>query len=157
MSETAEAEADLEYWFYHLEASSVQSVLPDLMEKTLARGWRALVKCRESDLGELDQFLWTYKDASFLPHGRDDEPHADQQPVLLSATSNAAAGADCVVLLDGAEVADLSGVSRCIVMINGRSAEDVARERTRWKALKDAGAALSYFQQNDRGAWKKMA
>ncbi|WP_371397870.1 DNA polymerase III subunit chi [Fretibacter rubidus] len=146
-----------DYWFYHLEASTVQSVLPDLMEKVLGRGWRALIKCRESDLGELDQFLWTYKNDSFLPHGRDDQPQADQQPILLSASATKADGADCIVLLDGAEVSDLSGVSRCIVMINGRSSEDIARERKRWKTLSDAGHTLSYFQQDERGAWQKKS
>jgi len=33
-----------EYWFYHLEASTLEGVLPGLLEKTLAKGWRALVK-----------------------------------------------------------------------------------------------------------------
>ena len=147
----------IDYWFYHLEASTVQSVLPDLLEKILGRGWRALIKCKEDDLAELDQFLWTYKDNSFLPHGRDDEPLADQHPILLSATTNAANGADCVILLDGLDVDDLTWAARCIVMINGRNSDDVARERKRWSRLKEAGHSLSYFQQDDRGSWKKKA
>ncbi|MGB0906984.1 MAG: DNA polymerase III subunit chi [Maricaulaceae bacterium] len=146
-----------EHWFYHLEASTVQSVLPGLMEKTLQRGWRALVKLPEGQIADVDQFLWTYQDQSFLPHGRDDEPLSDQQPILLSSTAQAAAGANCVVLIDGAEVADLSGVSRCIVMINGRNQESIARERKRWNALKQAGETLSYWQQDERGQWKKKA
>lgn len=154
---TEAATPTLDYWFYHLEASTVQSVLPDLMEKVLGRGWRALIKCRAADIAELDSYLWTYKDAGFLPHGRDDEPMADAQPILLSSTTRTAGGADCVVMLDGAEVDDLSGVTRCIVMINGRSADEVARERRRWKTLSDAGHSLSYFQQDERGSWVKKA
>lgn len=135
----------------------MQSVLPSLMEKTLQRGWRALVKLPEGQLADMDQFLWTYQDQSFLPHGREDEPLADQQPILLSATAEAANGADCVVLIDGSDIADLSGVSRCIVMINGRNEDSVVRERQRWNALKKAGATLSYWQQDERGQWKKKA
>lgn len=149
-----------EYWFYHLEASTLEDVLPGLLEKVRERGWTALVKlggATEERLAELDQYLWTFKDASFLPHGRDDEPMADAHPILLSATADAAGGKDCVLLLDGAEVTDMTGVKRAIVMINGRNSDDVTRERGRWKRLSAEGATLSYFQQDERGSWVKKA
>jgi len=133
-----------EYWFYHLEGSTVQGVLPGLLEKTLAKGWRALVKLPEAQLPELDDLLWTFRDDSFLPHGREDEPMADWQPILL-------------FLLEGADVANMAGVSRAMVMINGRSEDSVLRERQRWKTLKESGATLSYYQQNAQGRWEKKA
>ena len=146
-----------EYWFYHLEASTMEGVLPGLLEKTLSKGWRALVKLPEDKLEAIDTFLWTFRDDSFLPHGREDEPQAELQPILLSATTDSAKGFDAVFLLDGAEVNDMDGVSRAMVMINGRSAEDVQRERGRWKTLKETGATLSYYQQDERGRWEKKA
>ncbi len=146
-----------DYWFYHLEASTLEGVLPGLLEKTLEKGWRALVKLPESKLAELDSFLWTFRDDAFLPHGRDDEPQAELQPILLSASTHSAKGFDAVFLLDGELVEDMDGVNRAMVMINGRSQEDVQRERGRWKTLKDAGANLAYYQQDDRGRWEKKA
>lgn len=149
-----------EYWFYHLEASALEDVLPGLLEKVRQRGWTALVKlggADETKLAELDQFLWTFKDASFLPHGRDDQPQAEVQPILLSATANAAGTKDCVLLIDGAEVADMTGVTRAIVIINGRNSDDVKRERARWKILSATDASLAYFQQDERGSWVKKA
>ena len=157
MTETAVSSGP-EYWFYHLEASALEDVLPGLLEKVRERGWTALVKlggASEQRLAELDQYLWTFKDASFLPHGRDDQPLADEQPILLSATTDAAGGKDCVLLIDGAEVADMTGVTRAIVMINGRNSDDVTRERMRWKQLSDRDASLAYFQQDERGSWVK--
>ena len=147
----------MEYWFYHLEASTIEGVLPGLLEKTRQKGWRALVKMPEAQLKEMDDYLWTYKDDSFLPHGRDDEPMADQQPITLSSNAATAVGHDAVFLLGGSEISDMTGVERAMVMINGRSQEDVQRERARWKALKDTGATLSYYQQNERGGWVKKA
>jgi len=146
-----------QYWFYHLEASTLEGVLPGLLEKTLEKGWRALVKLPEDKLAVLDSFLWTFRDDAFLPHGRDDEPQADLQPILLSASTENAKGFDAVFLLDGASVTDMGGVSRAMVMINGRSQEDISRERARWKALKESGASLAYYQQDDRGRWEKKA
>jgi len=146
-----------DYWFYHLEASTLESVLPGLLEKTLEKGWRALVKLPEGKLAQLDNFLWTFREDSFLPHGREDEPQSDLQPILLSSTIESAKGFDAVFLLDGAAIEDMEGVSRAMIMINGRAAEDVQRERARWKTLKETGASLAYYQQNERGRWEKKA
>lgn len=149
--------AAAEYWFYHLEASTLEGVLPGLLEKTLEKGWRALVKMPEAQLAELDNFLWTFRDDAFLPHGRDDEPQAELQPILLSASTENATGFDAVFLLGGASIVDMDEVSRAMVMINGRSQDDVLRERGRWKDLKAAGAELAYYQQDERGRWEKKA
>ena len=146
-----------EYWFYHLEASTLEGVLPGLLEKTLEKGWRALVKLPAEKLEALDSFLWTFRDDAFLPHGRDDEPQAELQPILLSASTESAAGFDAVFLLDGSSIEDMDGVSRAMVMINGRVDEDVKRERTRWKTLQEQSASLAYYQQDERGRWEKKA
>lgn len=146
-----------EHWFYHLEGSTIEGVLPGLLEKTLAKGWRALVKLPPDQLQVMDDHLWTFRDDSFLPHGRDDEPMADWQPVLLSHDREDAKGFDAVFLLGGAEIQGMEGVTRVMVMINGRSETDVSRERTRWKTLKDKDVPLSYWQQNDWGGWEKKA
>ncbi|MFT4252489.1 MAG: DNA polymerase III subunit chi, partial [Caulobacter sp.] len=74
-----------EIWFYHLERSSAEQVLPELLEKTLGRGWKALVRGGDPmRLNALDAHLWTFRDDSFLPHGLAEEPLAERQPVLLS-------------------------------------------------------------------------
>lgn len=146
-----------DYWFYHLEASTLEGVLPGLLEKTLEKGWRALVKMPDEKLAQMDEFLWTFRDDAFLPHGRDDEPMESLQPILLSAEKDSADGFDAVFLIDGASVTDMAGASRAMVMINGRSQEDIQRERGRWKTLKDAGESLAYHQQDERGRWTKKA
>ncbi len=146
-----------EYWFYHLETSMLEGVLPELLDKTRSRGWRALVKMPADRISHMDKFLWTFKDDSFLPHGRDDEPMADQQPIVLSAEAQSTVGHDCVFLVDGANIEVDHQTSRCIVMIDGRNEAMVQQARVKWKALKDAGANLSYWQQNDQGRWEKKA
>lgn len=71
-----------ELWFYHLERSSVEEVLPELVEKTIARGWRALIKSPdEARLKALDALLWTWREESFTPHGLAGDAHAERQPV----------------------------------------------------------------------------
>lgn len=135
----------------------LEGVLPELLDKTLSRGWRALVKLTPDRLSHMDTFLWTYKDDSFLPHGRDDEPMAQQQPIVLSSEASSSKGHDCVFLVDGTQMEIDSQTSRCIVMIDGRNEASVQASRSYWKSLKDGGANLSYWQQNDQGRWEKKA
>ena len=106
-----------------------------------------------SELGEI-VFIQLPKEGQILS---DDEPMADQQPVLLSSKAAASEGVDCVFLIDGEEMEITDQTQRCIVMINGRSQDDIGRARKLWKRLKDAGETLSYWQQTDRGKWEKKA
>ena len=74
-----------EVWFYHLERTSLDQALPELLEKTLAKGWKAVVRSGSRDrLEHLDGWLWSWRDDSFLPHGVAGEPQAERQPVLLT-------------------------------------------------------------------------
>ena len=149
--------APCEVWFYHLERSSLDQVLPELLERTLARGWRALVRSPEPErLEHLDGFLWSFRDDAFLPHGLADEPDADKQPVLLTTGLEAPNGAEVLFLIDGAETGDLAGFTRCLVLFDGRDEAALAGARQRWKTLKATGLPISYWKQTDRG-WEKSA
>jgi len=146
-----------EVWFYHLERTGLEQALPELLEKTLQRGWKALVRVREAArLQHLDSWLWTYRDESFLPHAPDDEPNAARQPILLTTGFENANGADALFLVDGAEPGDLGGYARCVVLFDGGDEAQLAVARAQWSAVKASGAAVSYWKQQARG-WEKQA
>src|SRR5665213_2995830 len=106
-----------EVWFYHLERASLDQVLPELLEKTLARGWRALVRANDpARIEHLDSWLWAFRDDSFLPHGPAGEAGAARQPILLTTTDDNANGAQALFILDGADPGDLSAFDRCVLI-----------------------------------------
>jgi len=145
----------MEYWFYHLEHTSLESALPTLLEKSLANDWRVRVQFGESAaMAHMDRYLWTYKEDSFLPHGREDQPGAEDHPIVLSATP-APANADVVFLIGAAQAGQMDGVKRCITMVDSRNEDSRMAARSRWKDAKDNGADVSYWQQDDRGKWAK--
>lgn len=149
--------AGCEVWFYHLERTALDQALPELLEKTLARGWRALVRSPVAErIEHLDGWLWSWRDDSFLPHGLAGEPHAQRQPVLLTTGSANDNGAQALFLIDGAEAADLAGYTRCLILFDGREEAAVQAARNQWKKLKAQGLAVSYWKQSDRG-WEKAA
>ncbi|MFN6943245.1 MAG: DNA polymerase III subunit chi, partial [Parvibaculum sp.] len=58
-----------EVLFYHLQNVPLEKVLPQLLEKSLERGWRAIVRAGGPErLEAINSLLWTYSDDSFLPH-----------------------------------------------------------------------------------------
>lgn len=152
------AESGCEVWFYHLERSTLDQVLPELLERTLARGWKALVRTADPQRVEpLDGFLWSWRDDAFLPHGTADEPFAERQPVLLSARLDNPNAAEALFLIDGAEPGDLSPHERCIVLFDGRDEAALAQARGRWKTFKSEGRTVSYWKQGAERGWEKQA
>lgn len=150
--------AACEVWFYHLERSALEQVLPGLLDKTLARGWRGLVRTTSAERAEgLDQHLWTYRDDSFLPHGLANEPLADRQPVLITTEQDNGNKADALFLIDNAEPGSLDAYERCIILFDGRDEDQLAAARGRWKTLKAEGRPVSYWKENPDRGWEKQA
>ena len=79
--------------FYHLEQRPLESVLPALVEKSLERGWRAVIECGNAErAGIVDGVLWTFRDDSFIPHGVAGQDNDADQPVLITTGQDNANG-----------------------------------------------------------------
>lgn len=146
-----------EVWFYHLERTGLDQALPELLEKTLQRGWKAIVRSGAPErIEHLDGWLWSYRDDSFLPHAPAGDPAAARQPILLTTDFDNPNGADALFLVDGAEPGELDGYQRCVVLFDGGDPDQLALARRQWSAAKGQGLAVSYWKQQARG-WEKQA
>jgi DNA polymerase-3 subunit chi len=156
----AMAEAATEVLFYHLERHPLERVLPTLVERTLERGWRAVVQAGSQErLEALDAHLWTYRDDSFLPHGTKRDGPVALQPVLLTTEEDNPNGAAIRFLVDGAVLSRFSGAGylRVVVIFDGADRPVVEAARAQWKAARAEGCAVTYWQQTDAGRWEKRA
>jgi len=146
-----------DWWFYHLERTTLEQAAGALLEKCLERGKRVLaISAEPSRRAALDSALWTYNDASFLPHGRAEAEGLDPtcQPVLITEKLDNQNDAAFCLLMDGMEIGDGAGFERCMVIFDGgdQPARDIARKQ--FKAAKDRGETVRYFQQSGNG-WKE--
>jgi len=142
--------------FYHLTRSSLEAALPKMLEKTLERGQRAVVLASSPERVEaLNTHLWTYAERSFLPHGTAEDGHDAAQPVWLGTEDTRRNAAEVLFLTDGAESQRLGEYDLCAVLFDGRDDTAVARARDQWGGLKDAGHALTYWQQDESGRWSQ--
>lgn len=148
------------------------------------RGERAVVRLTTPErLKAVDEWLWTFEDAAFIPHGRaggdQGANHGSDQPVWLTMGTDNPAEAGCLFIGEGADLSDFADFRVCAVLFDGRVEAAVSQARTQWAAVKkaaDAAAALvetrddraadvadtvepdhvlSYWRQNERGGWEK--
>jgi len=105
----------------------------------------------------LNQLLWTYDDASFLPHGSARDGNAARQPIFLTATEANPNNASMLVLVDGARAAAPEAYRRVCDMFDGNDETAVSAARERWRAAKAAGHELTYWEQTRQGWVKRGA
>ncbi|WP_306118668.1 MULTISPECIES: DNA polymerase III subunit chi [unclassified Roseitalea] len=145
--------------FYHLTETALEAALPALVEKSLARNWRAVIQVPDAAAcAAIDQHLWTFRAQSFLPHGRDGDEPAGDHPVFVTAGTANPNGGHIRFMLGGAQAPDdLSGHARIAVMFDGRDDEAVDAARAQWRAFRAAGHDLAYWKQTPEGRWERAA
>ncbi|MCR9078015.1 MAG: DNA polymerase III subunit chi [Hyphomonadaceae bacterium] len=146
-----------EWWFYHLQRTTLERAVGPLLEKCLERGWRVLAVSPDvTRRAALDEALWTYDDQSFLPHGQAEAEGLDPaaQPVLISSATDNLNQASVALLMDGVDMPVDAPYERCMVMFDDGDGATRQKAREQFKAAKDAGLSARYFQQAGRG-WKE--
>ena len=143
--------------FYHLENQPLERVIPVLLEKTLERGWRAVVEVGSRERAEaLDAALWTYRDDSFLGHGLAGAGDEAEQPVLITTGPDNGNNAEVRFFTDRAVPQSAAGYTRIVYLFSGHDPDAVTEARAAWRALRD-GNEVTYWQQDESGRWAKKA
>jgi DNA polymerase III subunit chi len=142
---------------HHLERRRVDQALPALLERAYDEGRRIVVRASSQEMVEaLNNRLWTYDDASFLPHGAAGDGDPMSQPIFLTTKVENPNAATMLVLLAGAETSpDDEAFDPVVRLFDGRDEEALAEARREWKRLKDEGRALSYWREGEDGGWER--
>jgi DNA polymerase III subunit chi len=147
-----------EVLFYHLTGATLEQALPGLLERSLARGWKAVVQAGTEERRDgLDAHLWTYRDDSFLAHATEREARLEEQPVVLTIGAGNPNGAEIRFLVDSAEPPDLGPYARAVFLFDGHDEAQVEGARRNWTALRQAGHDVTYWQQAADGRWERKA
>ena len=147
-----------EVLFYHLTESALEEALPGLLEKSLQRGWKAVVQTgTEERRDALDAHLWTFRDDSFLAHATDRDPYPSDQPVLLTTGEGNGNGAEIRFIVDGATPPPLESYKRAVFLFDGHDEAQVEGAREQWKKLKAESHEVTYWQQTPERRWERKA
>lgn len=145
--------------FYHLERRSLDDVLPGLLEKTLERGWRAVIRAESSERADaIDNLLWTYNDQTFLAHAQSGDGNPARQPVLITVEDENPNQANVLFCVGGATPAwDAVGdLTRVVLMFDGRDETMLSTARAAWKDAKAAGHDVTYWKESPSGKFEKQ-
>lgn len=144
--------------FYHLERQSLDQVLPKLVAKALENEHRIVIQAaNDTHAEQLNTHLWTFDPNSFIPHGTVKDGHETDQPVFISSSPANPNNADVLILTAGQEDNISEDFTLICDMIDGRNEEAVSTARARWKAYKEAGHDVTYWQQTAQGGWDKKS
>lgn len=145
--------------FYHLTRSPAEALVPVLVGKSRAAGWRIELRGTEAGrMQRLDDLLW--QGDGFLPHGIAGGPHDARQPVLLTVggAQAAANGPACLIAVDGAEVEapECAALERTCILFDGNDPAALEHARGQWRGLTKAGVAAEYWSEGG-GRWERKA
>lgn len=143
--------------FYHLLTTSLDRALGRLLDRAWSQGYRIVVRAASPErVEQLNAVLWSYEEASFLPHGSARDGNAEVQPIWLTHLDENPNRASMIVLVDGLEVDDLHSFSRCADLFDGNDANAVEAARGRWRRAREARHDLTYWQQTAT-SWERKA
>ena len=145
-----------EFRFHHLERRRVDQALPALLERAHDDGRRVVVRAPSEEMvAALNDRLWTYDDASFLPHGAAGDGDPMSQPIFLTAKVENPNAATMLVLLSGAEPSPGTTRSkRSFFCSTGATRKRSPRRAPDGSASKTKGRPLSYWREGDDG-WER--
>ena len=142
--------------FYHLTATPLERVLPQIAERVVSGGGRLLIVADDEDArAGFDRLLWSYTPDSFLPHAQAGAGDDAAQPVLIGGTVAATNGARHVALADGRWRDEALAFDRAFHFFGDDQVEEA---RAAWRALGGRdGVERRYWKQNDAGRWEQAA
>ena len=149
--------------FYQLDRRALDDVLPGLIEKTLERGWKALIRVDSSERADaIDNLLWTYSEQTFLPHAQAGDGNPKRQPVLITVERDNPNDANVLFLIGSAEppswgAAETKSLTRIVLMFDGHDSDALGQARTAWQAAKSAGHDVTYWKESASGKFEKQA
>lgn len=141
--------------FRNLAGRPMELLVAQLAAEYFRAGTKVLIRASSVDrIKALDQALWTFDAASFLPHGTEEAGQAETQPVLLTTSGGNPNGAEALLLVDHTVAPDEPDW-QSIDYIFERS-DPAAREaaRQQWRLWKDQGHEPVYWQAEAQN-WRR--
>jgi len=144
--------------FYHLQKRSVEQALPLIVSKAYKTEKNIIIRIGETgNISDLDDELWGFDPASFLPHVVEGGKNPELNPIYLTKSNDNPNDAKILFLVSGASADDISGYDLVCMVFNGNDDLELKEARLKWKQYKDSDFKLAYWQQSDSGAWENKA
>ena len=128
--------------FYIIDSASGDQVCARLCDKVYQQGQRAYIHCAsEPQANALDQFLWQFRDDSFLPHQRYQTGMEESSPILIGHGNDYPANYEVLINQSQEVPAFYRSFSRILeIVTNDEQAKTISRQH--YQCYKNAGDEL---------------
>ncbi len=145
----------MEVHFRNLASKPLELWLSNLAAEFFCQGQRLLIRVgSEPRLRSLDQALWTFQPASFLPHGAAGEGEDARQPILLTIGADNPNGATVVIAVDDCSADPDESFARLEYLFDRNDAAGRDAARARWREWRDRGIEPIYWEAEGQG-WRR--
>jgi DNA polymerase III subunit chi len=107
-------------------------------------------------MSELDHYLWSYSDISFLPHSMEKNEHAPDQPIWLSCDSYNMNNAENIVLVEGAGVKNIDAFDSVFEVFSTKEKSHMEKAQERYKKYLNLSYKTQYYSQSETGEWSSQ-
>lgn len=143
--------------FYHLQQDTTAKAVPEILGKAVSRGMTILLKVPDDKRVQYyDEWLWRFQPDSFLPHGREGDPHPEAQPIWITTSDQAPNQPKMAMVVEESEMPPVQGFELVCLVFDSENEARLQRARQLWGELKKTdGLTLTYWYQQDNGSWTK--
>mgnify|MGYP002783801091 CR=1 FL=1 len=145
--------------FYELTATSLEKMLPKLLEKAYDANQRVVVLLdSEERVHLMNATLWTYATLSFLPHGSQHDSIEDTSRNPIWLTTHLENPNDAQVIIITTEESLLTSPTqfqRCLDIFDGNNPQSVAQAHQRYRSYQEQGYTCVLWRQSLTGQWEK--
>lgn len=144
--------------FYHLRRDTADKAIPDLLAKALANGHKIYLKMpTPARCQYYDDWLWRYRDDTFLPHAQDGDPSPHVHPIWIGTGDDAPNGATMAIAAEGATLPPPKNFKLMCFVFSSEHEAELNLSRALWSELKkNSSVSMTYWQQQENGAWEKQ-
>jgi DNA polymerase-3 subunit chi len=141
--------------FYALNKTPIGKAVPKLLEKIIAAQNRVLIYTDTEERADLyDTALWTYTTMGFLPHGTQKDPYPEEQPILLSTSTNPLNNANILLSLHR-PFREFQNFHKVIYFFDGSNNLEVEMIRKEVEYCKNENIKSTYWRELYTGGWEK--
>jgi DNA polymerase III subunit chi len=143
--------------FYHLTTTPLEKALPQILRRVLDGEKRAVIQFSDSSLMKIiDDMLWVFSQRQPIPHGTKQDGFETEQPLFLTIEDANPNGAGSLINIGENEISDFTySFSQFIDIFDGNNINELEKARARYAAHKKSGKDVTYFKQDEKGAWVK--
>ena len=146
-----------EILFYQASHYSLEEILQKLLAKTLQSKQRVIVRLNDLDyLTFVDNFLWSFSGASFLPHNIMGDPNSSLSPVYLTTGEEVPNAANILILINATKLSlsTFSRFNRSCLLFSESNKQCVSEHKKLWELAISDGIPSKFWVQSKTG-WKE--